>query len=64
MNALDECHARGFFYKAVGMCNGVKRDVTKCLRAERLERTRKHCEAAMDKRQSIKAKWMEIEANS
>lgn len=64
MNALDECHARGFLYKAVGMCNGIKRDVTKCLRAERLERTRLNREAAKEKRAAIKAKWAEIEANS
>jgi COX assembly protein 2 len=64
MNALDECHARGFLYKAVGMCNQVKTDVTKCLRAERIERTRKNREAAKAKREATVALWKEIDENS
>ncbi|KAI9784161.1 MAG: hypothetical protein M1839_002666 [Geoglossum umbratile] len=64
MAILDECHARGFLYKAVGMCNGAKRDVNLCLRAERLERTKKNREAAKVQREKIKAKWAEIDANS
>lgn len=64
MNALDECHARGFLWKAVGMCNQAKRDVNKCLRAERLERTRLNREAAKIKRAHLEAKWAEIDANS
>lgn len=61
---LDECHARGFFWKSVGMCNAAKRNVTKCLRAERLERTMKNREAAIGKRVQITEKWAEIEQNS
>jgi len=64
MQALDECHARGFLWKAVGMCNQAKRDVTKCLRAERIERTRQNREAAREKRQQVVAAWKEIETNS
>lgn len=64
MNALDECHARGFLWKAVGMCNGVKRDVTLCLRAERLERTRKNREAAREKRKQVEDAWKKIDMNS
>jgi len=64
MNILDECHARGFMWKAVGMCNDAKNAVNKCLRAQRLERTRLNREAAKIKREEIKAKWDEIDANS
>lgn len=64
MNALDECHARGFLYSAVGMCNEAKRQVNKCLRAERLERTAKHREQAKIERARIKAAFDEIDANS
>lgn len=46
------------------MCNDVKRDVTKCLRAERIERTRVHREAAMEKRAKTKELWKEIDQNS
>jgi COX assembly protein 2 len=46
------------------MCNGAKTEVNKCLRAQRLERTRENREAAKLKNQEIKAKWAEIDANS
>lgn len=46
------------------MCNGAKKDVNKCLRAERIERTRKNREAAKEKRIQINEKWSEIEENS
>ncbi|PUU81160.1 hypothetical protein B9Z19DRAFT_1077761 [Tuber borchii] len=61
---LEECHARGFMWKAIGMCNGAKHNLNMCLRAERLERTKKNREAAKDKRKEIVQKWAEIEANS
>ena len=64
MNILDECHARGFMWKAVGMCNDAKTQVNKCLRAQRLERTKANREAAKVKNQQIKDKWAEIDANS
>ena len=64
MNALEECHARGFLWKAAGMCNNLKRDVNKCLRAERLDRTASNREDAKEKRQKMKAMWAEIDANS
>jgi len=64
MSILDECHARGFLYKAVGMCNGAKTDVNMCLRAQRLERTKANREAAKVKREQIVKTWKEIDANS
>jgi COX assembly mitochondrial protein 2 len=64
MSALEECHARGFLWKALGNCSGIKREVNKCLRAERLERTAANRERAMEKRRKIKAVWADIDANS
>ena len=64
MNALEECHAKGFMWKAMGMCNGAKTQVNKCLRAQRLERTKLKREAAKIKREEIKEKWADIDANS
>ncbi|RFU36126.1 hypothetical protein B7463_g268, partial [Scytalidium lignicola] len=64
MNLLDECHARGFLWKAVGMCNNAKTEVNKCLRAQRLEKTKSNRTAARSKRDEIRAKWSEIDANS
>ena len=45
------------------MCNQVKIDVTKCLRAERIERTRIHREAAKEKRAAVERAWKEIDDN-
>lgn len=64
MNALDECHARGFLWKAMGMCSNIKVEVNKCLRAERLQRTAANREDAKAKRERIKSVWAEIDANS
>ena len=64
MTALEECHARGFLWKAIGMCSGIKRDVNKCLRAERLERTAQNRAVAKAKREHMEKIWDEIDANS
>jgi COX assembly protein 2 len=64
MTILEECHARGFMWKAIGMCNDAKTQVNKCLRAQRLERTKTNREAAKIKNKEFRAKWAEIDANS
>jgi COX assembly mitochondrial protein 2 len=64
MTALEECHAKGFLWKSMGMCSDLKTQVNKCLRAERLERTAKNREQAKERRAKMKAIWSEIDANS
>lgn len=64
MQILDECHARGFLHKVIGGCNKAKREVNKCLRAERLERTARNREEAKRKKEAVKAVWNEIDSNS
>ncbi|KAF2159319.1 hypothetical protein M409DRAFT_37955, partial [Zasmidium cellare ATCC 36951] len=64
MTALEECHAKGFMWKAIGMCSDTKREVNRCLRAERLERTAQNREEAKKKREHMKKIWAEIDANS
>ena len=64
MAALDACHAQGFLHKMIGGCNDAKRDVNKCLRAERLERTARNREVARVKRERVKGLWREIEEES
>lgn len=61
--ALEQCHNRGFLYKASGMCNQAKHNMNMCLRAERLERTRGNHEKARAKRDKIAAVWKEIDEN-
>lgn len=64
MAILDECHARGFMYKAMGMCNGAKTNVNRCLRAQRLERTAKNREMAKEKRKEREEMWRKIDEES
>ena len=59
MTALDECHARGFLWKALGHCNDIKRDVNRCLGAERVKRAQRNREQAREKRQRIEKIWEE-----
>ena len=62
MNALDECHARGFLYKAIGSCNDIKRDVNRCLAAERYARAKRNRDQARDSRSRIEKIWAEERA--
>ncbi|KAE9979771.1 hypothetical protein EG328_000709 [Venturia inaequalis] len=64
MQALDECHARGFLFKATGGCNSAKTAVNKCLRAERLDRTKQNRDKARAAKEKREAAWAEIDANS
>lgn len=59
MNLLDECHARGFLYKAIGGCNDVKRQVNVCLGQARSERSKKNREQAKNSRDRIEKLWEE-----
>jgi COX assembly mitochondrial protein 2 len=61
MAALDECHARGFLYKAVGGCNKAKHAVNMCLRAERLERTKENRVKAMENKKKREELWAEVD---
>ena len=64
MLLLEECHDQGFLHKLTGGCNEIKREVNKCLRAERLERQDRNREVAKKKREHIKAIWADIDQNS
>lgn len=64
MNALEECHAKGFLWSCLGMCNDAKTAVNKCLRAARLERTAIHRENARKERARIQALWNDVDRNS
>lgn len=61
MNALDECHARGFLYKAVGGCNDIKREVNKCLSGARAQKSGKNRETAVQRRLRIEEVWSKMD---
>lgn len=62
MTALDECHARGFLYKALGNCNDIKRDVNKCLSSERYDRAKRNRDEARSNRRRIEGLWSQERA--
>ena len=64
MVALEECHARGFMWKAVGMCNGAKEQLNKCLRAERAKTQEANRNTTQDKKARIRQIWKDIDENS
>jgi COX assembly mitochondrial protein 2 len=51
MNALEECHARGFMWKAGGNCNEAKERLMECLWAERQKRSAANREAAAKRKE-------------
>ena len=61
MNALEECHARGFLYKALGNCSQAKREVSKCLRAERIERSKANREKGRAMRAKVEKAWKDLD---
>lgn len=63
MAALEECHAKGFVWKAAGMCNDTKKALIKCLREER-SRSQDSNRNDDDKRSKVRQKWKEIDENS
>ena len=64
MSALEECHNRGFLFKCFGGCNDAKTAVNRCLRAERLKRTKKNRDLAREKRRVLEERWREVDENS
>lgn len=64
MAAFEECHAKGFLWKSMGMCNEVKRALSQCLRAERMKRVSANRGTAQDKNARVRAMWNDIDENS
>ena len=61
MELLEECHERSFIYKMFGGCNQAKENLNKCLRSERLERTRLNAEKARIAKAQREKLWREID---
>jgi len=64
MNAFEECHANGFLWKSMGMCNDAKRALSQCLRAERMKRLAQNQSETKAKQTHIRALWKEVDENS
>lgn len=64
MNALEECHAKGFMYKSLGMCNKMKNELGQCLKAERSRHQDANRSRTTDKKDRVRQLWKEIDENS
>ena len=64
MIAFEECHAKGFLWKASGMCNDAKAELANCLKAERFKHQSENRNQVADKKDIIRRKWKEIDENS
>ena len=64
MNAFEECHAKGFLWKSMGMCNDLKKELSQCLRAERVKHQTDNRSSAHEKRDRIRQAWKDIDENS
>lgn len=64
MIALEECHDKGFMYKAAGMCNKMKEQLVECLRAERSRSQDTNRSGVQDKKERIRQAWKNIDENS
>ncbi len=62
--AFEECHARGFLWKSMGMCNEAKRALSQCLKVERMKRVAENRTGAQEKQAKVRALWKEIDENS
>ncbi len=64
MNALEECHAKGFLWKSIGMCNDAKAQVAACLKAERFKNQSSNRHNVQGKMATVRQKWKDIDENS
>jgi COX assembly protein 2 len=64
MIALEQCHAKGFLWKSIGMCNDPKDQLAACLRSERYKTQSSNRNGVADKKSKIREKWREIDENS
>ncbi len=64
MAAFEACHAKGFLWKAAGMCNDAKSKLGLCLKAERSKQVVANRQGAQEKREKIRTMWKEIDENS
>ena len=64
MLAFEECHAKGFMWKATGKCNKLKTELDDCLKKERAKSQKGNRERAKSSKDKIRELWKDIDENS
>jgi len=64
MQAFEDCHAKGFLWKATGMCNKLKTELNECLKKERAKSQKENRERAKPAKNRIREMWKDIDENS
>ncbi|OAV85683.1 hypothetical protein, variant 1 [Puccinia triticina 1-1 BBBD Race 1] len=57
IEALHQCHQSGFWTYYTGGCNDIRRQLDKCLHAERMARSSAHVKEGRKKRQELEKVW-------
>ncbi|EJU00805.1 UPF0287-domain-containing protein [Dacryopinax primogenitus] len=63
IQALERCHASGWWFRYTGGCNEEKDALRMCLRQERIDRTQKNLENARLRRASSQQAWQEMQSD-
>ncbi|KAK0532255.1 hypothetical protein OC834_002684 [Tilletia horrida] len=64
IKALNECHAQSFLARLTGECNALKTELNHCLRAERIERTKRNNAEGRERTEQKKSIWRAIDEES
>lgn len=61
IQALDKCHKKEFYKRALGLCNNEKEALSKCLHEARVSGERAYIKESRDKKKRIDEKWKKLE---
>ncbi|CDO95011.1 unnamed protein product [Kluyveromyces dobzhanskii CBS 2104] len=61
IQALDTCHRKEYYKRALGLCNNEKEALSKCLHEARLSGERQYILASREKKKVIEEKWKKLE---
>lgn len=57
IEALHQCHQSGLWTYYTGGCNDIRRELDRCLHAERITRSSAHVKQSRQKRKELEKIW-------
>lgn len=61
IQALDKCHKKEYYKRALGLCNNEKDALSKCLHEARLSGERRAILESREKKKAMEKKWKQLE---